>query len=95
MRDGAATLRELLIGDCERRAAPPPQQDLVERTAVLRAPPDSGGARRSRCSCRDIFSDADEAYGVGRTAELLARVTAPMRANALPFNVAAVFREID
>jgi len=50
--------------------------------------------RRARCVADQVGPDS-ERYGVGRTAAFPAIVTAPIRASALPFSVAPVFRLID
>ena len=50
--------------------------------------------RRARCVADQVGPDS-ERYGVGRTAAFPAIVTAPIRASALPFRVAPVFRLID
>src|SRR5580765_1226442 len=65
----------------------------VCRGAPLGPQPDTRWARPPRGAWSASEEGAD--YGVGRTAAFPAIVTAPIRATALPFSVAPVFRLID
>jgi hypothetical protein len=61
---------------------------------VIQLPP-VGGARRDSAAANLLSRRSSKLYGVGRATVLPDSVTAPIRASALPFSVAPVFRVID